>query len=106
LLAPALGCKKVVVTTSLAIGILAADAGPRVIDGAAPFLAIEELAHTLEDVVFLVAEYTVAKGDFGVAFFGFFVGETEVFGEAGDVTAGHFNTIVTAAISRTLETIK
>jgi hypothetical protein len=69
-LAAALGCEKIIIAATKAVRIFAANPGPRIVDGAAALLRVEEHANFIVYVVRLLPEHAVAVSDFGVPRFG------------------------------------
>src|SRR5262249_25730774 len=48
--------QEIVIPAGLAVGVAPADVGPRVVDGAAALVAVEEAAHGLVDVILVVPQ--------------------------------------------------
>lgn len=72
------------------------------IDRAASLFGIQKLADPFEDMIFLMAQHTVAESNLGVTPFGFLVGNAEVLGDAKQVSFRDLYSIIAAAISGAL----
>ena len=104
-LSPPFRRKKIVVSTFFRIRIFAANRRTGLINGALTFLLIEKLADLTEDMVLLVSQHESIRRCFGVFPLCLFIRDTEVLCYAQEVALGHFDSIVTAAIGRTLGTV-
>jgi hypothetical protein len=102
----ALGGEKVVITAPQAVGIAPADFGPGLIDRAASLVAVEKLADRFEDVVFLMAEHSVAIRYLDISLFDLLDGYTEVFCQTLDVSLVDIDPVIATAIGRAFQTIE
>src|SRR5256885_12287551 len=99
---PPLEFEELVVTASRMVGILVADGGTRFVDRAAARLRIEKRADAAVDGVFLVAQDLLALDDLREPREGRVEVDVEVFGEALHVALRDDDSIVAAAVRRTL----
>jgi hypothetical protein len=104
-LSTALGCEKVVVSASLAIGIAATHRRPRVVDSAPALFAVQKLADLPENMVLLVAQDSTNRRSFCITPLGLLIRNTKVVRDSQQVAFGYLDAIITAAIGGTLGTI-
>jgi len=97
--------KKVVISAFLCIRILAANGRPGLINRALALLLIKKLADLIEDMVLLVPQDESIRRCLGVSALCLLVRNTEVLRYAQEIALGHLDSIVTAAIRRTLRTV-
>src|SRR5437660_340650 len=97
--------QKIVVTAVRLVGIFVADAGPRLVDGAAPRFGVEEHAGRAERRVLLMAEDVLAGDDFRESAERDLGIDAEVLCQSIDVALRHFDPIVSAAIRGTLAAV-
>jgi hypothetical protein len=104
---PAAFCREeVVIGATHVVRVFPADLRPRFIDGAAAFALVKELAYAFEYVVFSVTQNAVTPGDFGIFFFGVFVGQLEVFRQSQQILFGHFDAVIAATIAGTFRAVE
>jgi len=104
-LAPLEG-KKIVIAAAQAVGIRAADFGPRIIDSAIARYGVEELTDLLEYVVLFMAKHPVAIGDLCITHFGLLVSYAEMSSHPLYILARGFDSIIAATVSWTLRAIE
>src|SRR5258706_7876514 len=90
--------EKLVVAAALAVGIVAADTRPSVVDGAAARRRVEETADSVKDPVLLMAQESRALGKARLCLL---LGEAEMLRQPGDVLLRDFDLRVAAAVPRT-----
>src|SRR5262245_6840671 len=92
--------QEIVIPAAPAFGKLPANRGPCVIYRAAAAVLVKKLANGVENVVLLVPEDALAIGNFGIPSFGFLNTQTEVPGEAFDISLCDIDPVVAAAVGR------
>src|SRR5215204_5908953 len=103
----ALELEHVVVGAARAVGVFAADAGARVVDGTAALLLVEEQARLREDDVLDLLQDAFVLPLRGGAPARRLERNAEVFGEARDVAFGHLYALVDrAAVGRALVAVE
>jgi hypothetical protein len=105
-LSAAFSGQEIIISAAHVIRVFPANFRARFIDGAATLGLVKELAHAFVDMIFSVAQYTVAPGDFRKFFLSVFVRQFEVFRQAQQILFRHFNPVITATIAGTFRTIE
>jgi hypothetical protein len=87
------------------VGIVAANGRTCIVDPTLARFLIEKLAHPFEHVVRFVSKYAADRRRLGIALFRLSVRDMKVTGDSKEIAFGHFDSIVTATVCRTLGTV-
>jgi len=106
LLSAALRHEEVIIAAAQTLRVVAANAGPGVVYSAPAAVGIEKLTDRFEDMVLLVSQHAISKGNFGESLLSLLVSQPEILSEPLDVPSRNFNAFVAATIRRTLRAVE